>query len=391
MNRDLWDLPRNSSMKRESVITNTPFACLQIAAKELTLGKAKDKNFVFSPYSIQLALGLAANGAKGLTREEFLTFLNAETLDDLNPRNKDLIDYFNNGSNLSYISGIWVNQSSDLKPTFKQIAENIYEAKAESVDLQDEMKCKEVIDRVNEWGKEATNGLIKSFLPEDSLTPATIVVLANALYFKGRWLSKFNKPLTKENKFNLLNGRFIKVPFMTSYSDQYITTLEDSKILRLPLMNSASISMYIILPNKLDGLWPLLEKVASDPKFLERYVLKETGMVEVRRFGVPKFKITYDFVANEVLKALGLREAFSKQAGFDEIVLDSNNLKISTVRHKSHIEVNEEEIEAAAVTEIDFEEECSEYIPQVDFWADHPFMFMVRDDMRGVVLFMGHI
>ncbi|PIA33122.1 hypothetical protein AQUCO_04200109v1 [Aquilegia coerulea] len=365
-------------MTRESVKTTTPFACLRITAEE-GLGNAKDENFVFSPYSIQLGLGLVANGAT-----------EAENLDDLNLRDKQLVDKFSqpseHGPIVSFIGGVWVDQSLALKPTFKQTAENIYKGKAETVDFQDEMKRKEVIDHVNKWTEEATNGLIKSILPEDSLSPNTRVVLANGLYFRGEWLSEFHKTYTRKSQFFLLDGSSVKVPFMTSRWKQYVTTMEDFKILRLP---------YSLIGMVKDGLWPLLEKVGSDSKFLENNVPREFESVEMRRFEVPKFKIAYGFEANKVLQALGLEAPFSDEAELDEMVLGST-CKVSKIRHKSHIEVNEEKTEAAAVTEIDDDEMgCSffdVYIPPVvEFVANHPFMFMVRDDRRGVVLFMGHV
>ncbi|KAF5180578.1 Serpin-z4 [Thalictrum thalictroides] len=385
-------------MTRDSVKTNTPFACLQITA-ELGLGDAKDKNFVFSPYSIQLGLGLVANGATGSTRREFLTFLDAENLNDLNSRDKQLVDKFSqtseNGPIVSFVGGIWVDQSSTLKPTFKQTAETIYKAMAESVDFQDEMKRKEVIDRVNKWTEEATRGLINSILPEDSVQATTSTVLANAIYFKGEWIDIFHK--SYYSTFFLSDGSSIKeVPFMTNSSRQHVTTMEDFKILSLPYKKSRGVSMYIILPKKKDGLWSLLEKVGSDPKFLENNVPRDFESVEMRRLEIPKFKIAYGFEANEVLQALGLNAPFSDEAELDEMVSGGSRRKISKVRHKSHIEVNEKETEAAAVTEISDDEvgfsSFDDYIPPtVDFVANHPFMFMVRDDMTGVVLFMGHV
>ncbi|PIA28259.1 hypothetical protein AQUCO_07200128v1 [Aquilegia coerulea] len=214
--------------------TNTPSACLKIAKELLACEKqVKDKNFVFSPNSIQLALGLTANGAKRKTKEELLTFLEAENMDELNSRNKDLIDHyhksFKNGTVLSFIGGVWVDQSLPLKPKFKSRAENIYKGKAESVDFQNKTKREKLIVRVNKWAEESTNGLIKSILPDNSLSEWTRLVLANALYFKGRWNYEFAKSLTKDNKFYLLDGSTVEVPFMSvrSGAEILIATLED--------------------------------------------------------------------------------------------------------------------------------------------------------------------
>ncbi|KAF9596851.1 hypothetical protein IFM89_013899 [Coptis chinensis] len=253
-----------------------PFACRQIA-KDLALGVAKDKNFVFSPCSIQLALSFLTNGSSGSTLKELLTFLEAQNLDDLNSVAWKFIETLtgstDGGPILSFVGGVWVDQSRTLKPTFITLAERIYKAKAESVDFRN--KAIEITEEVNKWAEEATNGLIKSVIPHP-LDPDTVLVLANALYFKGRWMKPFRKSATKDSKFNLLDGNSVEVPFVTSHDNQRIDTFEDFKVLGLPYKsskdNKATFSMYIILPNKVDGLWPIIEQVGSDPLFLEKYV-----------------------------------------------------------------------------------------------------------------------
>ncbi|KAF5186617.1 Serpin-zx, partial [Thalictrum thalictroides] len=168
-----------------------------------------------------------------------------------------------------------------------------------------------------------------------------------------------------------------------SGATRLMATLEDFKILKLQY-SEGLISMYIILPNKQDGLWPLLEKVGSDPNFFEKY-RKDLRTVRVRKFRVPKFKISYDFEAKKVLQDIGLRLLFSGEAELDDSVrgLDPDQrLKVASVRHKSIIEVNEEETEAAAVTEMDYYFNiCDDEMPALpvypvdDFVADHPFIF----------------
>ncbi|PIA28258.1 hypothetical protein AQUCO_07200127v1, partial [Aquilegia coerulea] len=379
--------------------TNTPSACLRIANELLShREKAKDTNFVFSPYSIQLALGLISNGAKRKAKEELVTFLEAENMDELNSLNKDLIDRYNktfkDGTILSFIGGVWVDQSFALEPNFKRTAEDIYKGKAESVDFQNKTKREELIAHVNKWAEESTNGLIKSILHDKSLSERTRLVLANALYFKGRWDGEFDKSLTKDNKFYLLDGSTVEVPFMSIHSgaERSIATLEEFKILVLPY-SEQRISMYIILPTKQDGLWPLLEKVGSDPNFFDKYH-KDLRRVQVRTFRVPKFKISYAFEAKEVLQNLGLKSLFFCESELDDSLLGLNpgqQLEVSSVRHISNIE---EGTEAAAVTVVQDWSMCLSrppVRPVDDFVADHPFIFMLRDNWTGVVFFMGYV
>ncbi|KAF9613596.1 hypothetical protein IFM89_009266 [Coptis chinensis] len=372
--------------------SSIPFACLRMA-KDLALGKAKDKNFVFSPCSIQLAMSFLTNGASGSTLKELLTFLEAENLNDLNSAAMKFIETLagstRGGPISSFVGGAWVDQSCTLKPTFVTTAKKIYKAKAECVDIQN--KAIEITEEVNKWAEEATNGLIKSVIP-NPLTPDTVLVLANALYFKGRWKEPFLKSATKDSKFNLLDGNYVEVPFMTSHVEQWIDTFEDFKVLGLPYKRS-TFSMYIILPNKVDGLWPIIGQMGSDPLFLEKYVSLYPSVVDVREFMIPKFKMTFYVEASEILRGVGLKLPFSREAELDEMVF-GDGLCVSNVHHKSHIEVNEEGTEAAAVTVKYNWQFCDSPPPPrpcVDFVADHPFMFMVRENKSGMILFMGHV
>ncbi|KAF9608673.1 hypothetical protein IFM89_010457, partial [Coptis chinensis] len=382
--------------------TSTPFPCLQIA-KHLTLGKAKDENFVFSPCSIQLALSLIANGSKGSTLEELLNFLEAENLNHVNSVATKLIDSFtqddDEGTSLSFACGVWVKQSFTLKPTFKTIAEDIYRGKAEAMDFENE--AKEVICEVHKWVEKMTNGLIKSILP-NFLNPRTIVLLANALYFKGNWSNPFDELNTADSMFYLRDGNSVEVPCMISGGNYFINTFDDFKVLKLPYDMGYKnmdnhISMYIILPNKRDGLWALAEIVGSDPLFIEKYLSRHTERVGVKKLMLPKFKITYKFEASKILQEIGLKFSFSEEAEFDEIVLKlypSDMVEVSNVHHMSVIDVDEEGTEATSVTAADmFYNLCLDEppVPTAEFVADHPFMFVVRNDNNGTILFMGHV
>ncbi|KAL5700677.1 hypothetical protein ACHQM5_026096 [Ranunculus cassubicifolius] len=377
---------------------NTPFSCIQIA-KEYSVKEAKDKNFVFSPYSIQLGLSLLTNGSTGSTKTELLNFLEAENLDNLNSKSEQVLQSLcktkKGDSVLSLVGGVWIDQSLTIKPSFQDNAAKVYKAKAETVDFKDEAKSNKAMQKVNRWAEESTNGLIKSVVPED-FDPSRKIILANALYFKGRWSSGFSSKVTRDKKFYLLGGNSLEVPFMSSRLDQQIGTFADFKILRLDYDSKSwekSMSMYILLPNERDGLLSLIDMVGSDPLFIEKCT---SGLEEVRvgEFMIPKFKIEYGFDAKEALKKIGLKSTFTDSAILDEIAHGAN-CPVNSVIHKAYIDVNEEGTEAAGVTVIMHYSMSLGSPPrpttEVDFVADHPFMFMVRDDVNGSVLFMGHV
>ncbi|KAF6161120.1 hypothetical protein GIB67_007761 [Kingdonia uniflora] len=173
----------------------------------------------------------------------------------------------------------------------------------------------EVRAQANKWAEKATNGLIESVLPPESITNKTKILLANALYFKGIWKKEFDESSAKDSKFYLLDGSFVEAPFMTTYVDQIVHSFSYFKGLRLLYKvtdDTKELLMYIFLPHKKDGLWDLVKKVASDSEFLTKHVCKLSRYVSVRRFMIPKFKISIGFEASKVLKEGGLDLPFSK-------------------------------------------------------------------------------
>lgn len=255
------------------------------------------------------------------------------------------------------------------------------------------MKAVEVTNEVNSWVENVTAGLIKELLPPGSVDSNTRLVLGNALYFKGSWNEKFDSSQTNDSEFHLLNGTSVQVPFMSSKKDQYLSSNDGFKVLRLPYKQGEDarlFSMYIFLPDARDGLWSLQEKLNSKSEFLTHRL--PMTKVKVGKFKLPKFKISFGFEASAVLKSLGLALPFSAGADLSEVADSSvgRSLYVSSVFHKSFIEVNEEGTEAAAATAAVVALRSLPIGP-LDFEADHPFIFIIREDVTGVVLFTGHV
>lgn len=254
------------------------------------------------------------------------------------------------------------------------------------------MKPIEVIDELNTWAKVHTNGLIKEILSRkrDSIEIIrnSTLILANAVYFKGAWRRKFDANLTKDNDFYLLDGSTVKVPFMSNYKDQYLRDYDGFQVLCLPYVeDQRQFSMYIYLPNEKDGLATLLEKISSEPGFFDNHI--PLHRISIGDFRIPKFKLAFEFKASDILKDMGLTSPFTSEGSLTEMVESYDNLYVSTILHKACIEVDEEGTEAAAVTVAIMTVQC--LIQKPDFVADHPFLFTVREDKSGVILFMGQV
>ncbi|KDO84360.1 hypothetical protein CISIN_1g0163112mg, partial [Citrus sinensis] len=253
----------------------------------------------------------------------------------------------------------------------------------------------EVSREVNMWAEKETNGLVKEVLPPGSVDNSTRLIFANALYFKGAWNETFDSSKTKDYDFHLLNGGSIKVPFMTSKKNQFVSAFDGFKVLGLPYKQGEDkrrFSMYFFLPDAKDGLPTLLEKMGSESKFLDHHLPSQR--VEVGDFRIPRFKISFGIEVSKVLKGLGLVLPFSGEGGGLAEMVDSpvgKNLYVSSIFQKSFIEVNEEGTEAAAASAATVVLRSIVLSDKIDFVADHPFVFMIREDMTGLVMFTGHV
>lgn len=256
------------------------------------------------------------------------------------------------------------------------------------------MKAPQVIQEVNSWAESKTNGLIKEVLPAGSVDHMSRLVLANALYFIGAWHEKFDASKTKEHDFHLLNGSTVQAPFMTSKKNQTIKAFDGFKVLGLPYKqgeDKRSFSMYLFLPDAKDGLPALLEKMGSESGFIDSHIPHQK--VEVGDFRIPRFKISFGFEASKTLKGLGLVLPFSSEGGLTEMVDSpvSSNLTVTNIFHKSFIEVNEEGTEAAAATAGIVALRSLPIFEKIDFVADHPFLFLIRENKTGMVVFIGQV
>ncbi|KAI9073453.1 hypothetical protein K1719_044590 [Acacia pycnantha] len=262
----------------------------------------------------------------------------------------------------------------------------------EAVDFTN--KADEVEREVNSWVENATNGLIREILPSGSLDQETKLVLANALYFKGAWDQKFDPTMTRTRSFNLLNGQIVEVPFMTAprYERYYYRSFENYKILNLPYQNgnnSLKFAMYFFLPHEKDGLPSLIHTLNSNPRILNQKF--ELWREDIPEFWIPRFKFSFNLEATKGLKELGLTLPFTP--GELTEVSDSSyshKLYVSSIVHKAFVEVNEEGTEAAASTAAAMRFLSARW-PSPSFVADHPFMFMIREETSMVVFFIGAV
>jgi len=220
---------------------------------------------------------------------------------------------------------------------------------------------------------------------EDTINPSTMMLLVNAIYFKGLWRYPFNETDTKEGVFYVTPTHSTTVPFMKMERDLYWTeSVElDSAILRLPYMGN-KYSMFIVLPNQRDGLNKLLNTVS--PALLRNQLFHMSKeLVDVR---LPRFSFEFTGQLGDALQALGIRDLFSGAAADLPGVTRDRSLYVSKIVQKAGLEVNEKGTTAFASTGMEIK---NKFGGDIYFHATHPFMFFIQDETTGTVIFVGKL
>ncbi|MFN4152010.1 MAG: serpin family protein, partial [Candidatus Sericytochromatia bacterium] len=268
---------------------------------------------------------------------------------------------------------------TEFNSEFIKNNESFYKAEVRSLDFSSAESPK----IINDWVSVNTNKKIEKIV--EKIPPEALLYLINAIYFKGTWTDKFDKELTKEQDFKLPDGKTKKVQMMSRYDDFKYAKSDKFEVVSLPY-GKELMSMYVFLPT--GNLEDFYKELTSDNwKNWMKELKKTKGEV-----GLPRFKNEYEKSLNDVLKTLGMTEAFSDKADFKKIFAKDTAASITEVKHKSFIEVNEEGTEAAAVTSV--EVGATSFMPvskPFKMIMDKPFFYVLRDNQSGTILFMGAV
>ncbi|PWA93110.1 serpin-ZX [Artemisia annua] len=358
----------------------------------------KNGNFVCSPLSLEIVLGMLAAGAEGQTLKQLLEFLGHESIIQLLSESPTQI-LSNPGLDFSLANGVWVNKRLEpVRTSYQYVLASVYKTEAKYVDFEDKAKLDEAVEEINSWVHKETKGLIPTIVERSTFSQDDLMVFVNALYFKGAWSYPFTLGFTRNRDFYLINGEKVSVPFMTVYKRFYYGSFKGYKMIKFPYKckdPSKKFSMYIFLPHEKDGLKNLMELFHSDDAlFHGDFDLKKERFDELL---IPKFRISCTFEPEDVIKQMGLTLPFeNSNTELSGIVnmrgLYDNKLYVSKILQESVIEVDERGTEAAAVTMMHMTGGGGPPPPPPQrFVADHPFMFMIREDTSKAVLFVGAV
>lgn len=353
------------------------FNSIKILAKE-----EGNKNVFISPSSIALALSMVYNGANGETKSAMQKTLQFQNMDiaTVNQESLGLINSLKNPDpkvELSVANSVWARNGVDFKKDFLSTVGSYFNAEISTLDFSNSNAA----NTINAWVSKNTKGKIPTIV-SPPIPDSMVMYLINAVYFKGSWTTEFDKKLTEDRNFTTADGVTKKHPLMRQRGDMPYLETEDFQSVNLPYGKNKRLSMYVFLPKNLNNFVQTLD-VNKWNDWMKQY--KETEGTIL----LPRFKMEYEKGLIPLLTQLGMGVAFQDNADLTGI---GNSLKISEVKHKTYVDVNEEGTEAAAVTSVGIS--VTSVMPaQKTFYMEvnRPFFFVIRDNQTQEVLFMGTI
>ncbi|KAM5219431.1 serpin B3-like isoform 1-T2 [Hipposideros larvatus] len=362
---------------------------------------SEKENVFYSPFSVMSALAMTYLGSRGHTASEIQKVLHfneatentkgdAEKSGNVHHQFQTLLTELNKPTDdyeLNIANKLYGEKKFPFLQEYTNNVKKFYLASVESADFKNSTEESRMM--INSWVESQTNEKIKDLLPQGSFSELTILVLVNAVYFKGQWNKKFDPKRTEQGDFWLNKGTSKRVQMMKQSGRFNFTSLEDmqAKVLEIPYKGK-DLSMLLLLPNEIDGLQKLEDNLTAEK------LIEWTSSQHMRNTHVdlhlPRFKVeaSYDLVAT--MKALGMRDAFSPQDADFSGMTGRRDLMLSKIVHKSFVEVTEEGTEAAAATAILVIKGCEAPYYE-NFHCDHPFLFFIKHNKTNSILFLGRV
>ncbi len=339
------------------------------------------KNLFYSPLSVATALTMAYSGAAGETEQAMAQTLNLQGMSqpEASSACAELLNQLKSADpkvTLQIANSLWARLGIQFQPAFLESSQRLFKAEITTLNFSDP----HAPSIINRWVDTNTKGKIKEIIKQ--IDHRAVMLLINAVYFKGQWQEKFNPANTKPATFHLAQGKTKLLPMMAQSGRYSYLKGERFQAIELPY-GDGRVSIYLFLPDSDLSLGDFLKSLS--------YQRWEQWLVQFRRLPgeiqLPRFKLEYDKELNEALKALGMEIAFNPDRANFERIYAEGGLFIQQVKHKAFVEVNEEGTEAAASTSVAVG--VTSFQEPFRFIADRPFFFSIRDQQTGMVLFMG--
>lgn len=351
----------------------------------------ENENIMISPTSAFIALEMTAAGGRGTTLEEISGLLKG--LDPVEPMEVqhfaiDYHDRLNNakGVELHSANSIWLNSTiltGKINKDFTDYVNDSYQA-----EINESAFGPDTIDEINGWIDDNTNHMIPTVIQD--LDPLAAAVLVNALAFEGEWAEPYEDYQVHENDFTNANGESEDAVYLAETGDTYF---ESDKAVGFtkPYYGNEYAFLAILPKEKISANDFMAEFTADDYR---KFYDSKTDKWDVRTI-IPKFSYDYEYLMNDTLKEMGADDAFSPDdADFSNIAeLKDENLYISKVIHKTHIELDQYGTKAAAATvvEMDMAMAVADPVEYKEVYLDRPFAYAIIDLETGVPVFIGTV
>ena len=331
----------------------------------------KNENLVISPYSAGVALSMLAEGAEGQTKEEFNTALNSCIFkaEDLGSSDTVVVKSANS---------LWVDDNFSIRNRYLFLLEKDFDALATVLNFS----VPSTVQAINNWCSEHTNGKIKDII--DRLSPGSVMVLANALYFNAPWLNPFEKNLTAKATFNG-SSRQSEVEMMFRRGHMNYAEYQGCQLVQLPY-EGGRYSMFVLLPAAGMEVNDIIGYLNED---LYNETMKALAPKEVL-LKMPKAKLETSLLLNKSLNSMGIKSAFSSAANFKGIA-EMGPLVLDQVKQKCYVDISESGTEAAAVTVAQVRMTSVRPSSYVTMTVNRPYLFFIVDTQNSNVMFAGRV
>lgn len=341
-------------------------------------------NVFVSPAGIAVALALAADGARGATRDGILRTIHASgSAPAIDAANAALATEIAKTTSvrLAMANALWLQTGFAVKPQFVTVARRAFGAQVGNLDFRQPGAA----GVVNAWAKAHTGGLIPKVL--DTIDGSTVVMIANAIAFDGKWTLPFDKTATKPHPFDAGRATPANVQMMYGTAQYAYAAGDGLQTIRLPYADK-SFAMYVVLPKDAAALDAFV--AGATPARFD--ALRAALQTQKGTIGLPRFHIAFAAQLNGALSKLGMAQAFQHDADFGAIHAAPPALAIGDVRHASYLNVDEVGTQAAAVTTIGIRTTSIRVEPPpFTMIVDRPFVVAIRDEKSGQLLFLGTI
>ena len=362
------------------------------------LADGEETNHFASPYSVSLALAMAWAGARGETetamadalafpheQEQLHETFNAlsqsleEVPDDGDDEDEDATEF-----TLRIANAIWGHADYPFGDAFLETLARNYGAGLRTLDFEGAPEPSRA--EINDWVAEETEDKIEEVLPEGSIHGDTKLVLTNAIYFLANWANQFDEDETEDGTFTALDGSESTVPMMHQHLRTHYAAVDGHQVLELPYEGDATMVVFLPAEGEFEAFRDALDVDRLDE-------LLEATADASGDLALPRFEFESSFSVRDALAALGMEVAFTNQADFTGMLesdASAPSLMIEDVYHDAYVAVDEEGTEAAAATGVTMVP-TSAPAETFDVTVDRPFLFAIRDEATGCLLFLGQV